>query len=133
MLIRWDHLARDKQALDDSNGASFGTFNYSDESPDATPLETRVEVFPEPLTEDEAGLAGTNLHGHDFNSFFPWTIHQDGTEEETLAHIGRHEMSYFIPPVFTDDPTLEPMDGLDGGRFSATTARWRPWCPLAAP
>ncbi len=56
--------------------------------------------------------------GHDFNSFFPWTINQDGTGEETLAHIGRHELSYFIPPVFNDDPSLEPMDGLDGQRFN---------------
>ena len=71
VFTRWDHLTRDKQALDDSNGADFGTFNWSDESPEAVPLDTRVEVFPEPLFEDEAALAGTNLWATISTASFP--------------------------------------------------------------
>ena len=36
--------------------------------------------------------AGTGLAGHTFNQFFPWQINEDGTAEETINHIGRHEI-----------------------------------------
>ena len=52
----------------------------------------RTEVFPEPRKDRADLLAGTGLVGHDFNQFFPWQINEDGTEEETLNHVGRHEL-----------------------------------------
>ena len=113
IFIRWDHLQRDQQADADreqeagfssSNCAAYCTFNYTDESANATPLPTRHEVFPEPRAEDQ--LVGTNLWGHTFNVFAPWQIHEDGTAEEILNHLGRHELVGYIPPSFTDDPNL---------------------------
>ena len=33
-------------------------------------------------------------------------MNQDGSELETLNHIGRHELHGYIPPSLTDDPNL---------------------------
>ena len=110
VFTQWDHMQRDQQADADNYNALHGqpcdycTFNWSGEEPDAVPLETRVEVFPEPRAEHD--LTGTNLWGHTFNHFFPWTMNQDGSELETLNHIGRHELHGYIPPSLTDDPNL---------------------------
>lgn len=110
VFTQWDHLKRDQQAdADKYAGGENGTFNYSSEAPDATRLNDRTEVFPEPRVDEE--LAGTNLNAHDFNQFFPWTILEDGTEGETLNHAGRHELLSgdargYLVPSFTDDPAL---------------------------
>ena len=110
VFTQWDHLQRDQQADADNENALNGqpcdycTFNWSGEEPDSVPLETRVEVYPEPRADHD--LTGTNLWGHTFNHFFPWTMNQDGSELETLNHIGRHELHSYIPPSLTDDPNL---------------------------
>ncbi|MCA9839705.1 MAG: hypothetical protein KC422_22550 [Trueperaceae bacterium] len=110
VFTQWDHLKRDQQAdADKYAGGENGTFNYSSEAPDATRLNDRTEVFPEPRVDEE--LAGTNFNAHDFNQFFPWTILEDGTEGETLNHAGRHELLSgdargYLVPSFTDDPAL---------------------------
>ena len=36
------------------------------------------------------------MHGHSFNYFFPWQINEDGTDLETLNHVGRHELSGYF-------------------------------------
>ncbi|MCX6050465.1 MAG: hypothetical protein NT075_35665, partial [Chloroflexi bacterium] len=51
-------------------------------------------------------LAGTNLAGHTYNQFFPWQMNEDGTEQEMLNHLGRHELHAYIPRSFTNDPNL---------------------------
>ncbi len=107
IFSRWDHLERDQQADADADSPTFGTFNYSDESAFATRLNSRAEVFPEPRPVRDDLLAGTNLLGHGFNHFFPWMINQDGSEEETLNHIGRHELHRFFTPSLNDDDNLE--------------------------
>ncbi|MEZ4766959.1 MAG: hypothetical protein R2844_00840 [Caldilineales bacterium] len=110
VFTQWDHLQRDQQADADNENALNGqpcdycTFNWSGEEPDAVPLDTRVEVFPEPRADHD--LVGTNLWGHTFNHFFPWVMNQDGSELETLNHIGRHELHDYFPPSLTDDPNL---------------------------
>ncbi|MBK9603267.1 MAG: S-layer homology domain-containing protein [Anaerolineales bacterium] len=105
IFTQWDHLQRDQQAdADKYDGGTYGTFNWSDESAGSTPLNTRTEIFPEPRAEEEA--AGTNLMPHTFNMFMPWQINEDGTEPETLNHIGRHELSHYIQNSFTDDPNV---------------------------
>ncbi len=44
---------------------------------------------------------------HKFNQFFPWQVNQDGTGEETLNHVGRHELGgSYSDGSFTDDPNL---------------------------
>ncbi|KJV06299.1 hypothetical protein [Methylocucumis oryzae] len=107
IFTRWDHLQQDQQAAADRDGGDYGTFNYSGESAKAKILNTRKEVFPEPIARDEISLAGTNLHGHAFNQFFPWQVNEDGSELETVNHIGRHELGgSYVEGVFTDDPSL---------------------------
>ncbi|WP_019866097.1 HzsA-related protein [Methylovulum miyakonense] len=107
IFTRWDHMQQDQQAAADRRGGNFGTFNYSSESATAKILNSRTEVFPEPIRGDEVSLAGTNLNGLVFNQFFPWQVNEDGTEMETVNHVGRHELGgSFVEAVFTDDPDL---------------------------
>lgn len=100
IFTRWDHLQRDQQADADRTGADYGTFNYSDESENAARLNQRDEIFPEPRQ------ASAKIDGHTFNQFFPWQINQDGTEEETLNHVGRHDFANYGSQSFLDDPNL---------------------------
>lgn len=114
VFTRWDHMQRDQQADGDAPGVcgdtNYGTFNYSDETTTATfdlKSPDRTEVFPEPRTCRTDLLAGTNLNGHSFNQFFPWQINEDGTEHETLNHIGRHEFHGYFDVNPNDDPNLQ--------------------------
>ncbi|MCB0009379.1 MAG: hypothetical protein KDE04_23100, partial [Anaerolineales bacterium] len=43
---------------------------------------------------------------HSFNHFFPWMMNQDGTELETLNHIGRQELHDYINMSINDDPNI---------------------------
>lgn len=102
IFSRWDHLQRDQQS--DGDNMDYGGFNYSDESSSANRIDSRAEVFPEPRSSDEA-VAGIELHS--FNHFFPWMINEDGTEAETLNHIGRHELHSYFNRSFNNDSNLE--------------------------
>jgi hypothetical protein len=119
IFTRWDHLQRDQQAdADAAEGGSYGTFDYADESPSAARLDQRVEVFPEPRSARTDLLAGTNLQGISINQFFPWEMNEDGTSEETINHIGRHEMfNYFDRSM--SDAGLSEFNG--GGANRANT------------
>ncbi len=116
VFTRWDHLQRDQQADTDAlDGNTYGTFDYADESAGAARLDQRVEVFPEPRGERSDLLAGTNLEGFSINHFFPWEINEDGTSEETLNHIGRHELhDYFNRSINDDDAIEEFIDDVSG-------------------
>ena len=112
VFARWDHLQRDQQADTDwENGyITYGTFNWSDESPTSIATTNRDEVFPEPRNVRTDLLAETGLTGHTFNQFFPWAINQDGTTEETLNHIGRHEIGgSYANAAYTNDPNLQDL------------------------
>ncbi|MEZ4674157.1 MAG: hypothetical protein R2932_07950 [Caldilineaceae bacterium] len=123
IFTQWDHMQRDQQADaddDDSKGDNqcndpgnrYGTFNYSDETANATyTLGVRSEVFPEPRRCRQDLLIGTNIQGHDFNQFFPWMINQDGSEGEILNHLGRHELHSYIARVFSNDDNLVDFEG----------------------
>lgn len=106
VFTRWDHLERDQQADSDAGGGTYGTFNYADETANAQRLASRAEIFPEPRSARTDLLAGTNLEGNSFNQFFPWTIDLDGKEEETLNHIGRHELASYFDRSLNDDSNL---------------------------
>lgn len=106
IFTRWDHLQRDQQADADSESDTYGTFNYADESAGAARLPIRDEVFPEPRASRTDLLAGTNLEGHSINHFFPWQMNEDGTEEETLNHVGRHELHSYFNRSINDDPNV---------------------------
>ncbi len=105
VFTQWDHLKRDQQAdADKYAGGTNGTFNFASEAANAARLNDRTEVFPEPRVDQE--VAGTNMNKHDFNTFFPWAIFEDGTEGETLNHIGRQELHGYLPAALNDDPNV---------------------------
>jgi hypothetical protein len=89
LYTRWDHLQRDQQ--NDEGQLSYGAFNYPSES-SPQQLATNAEIYPELRTEP----AGSYIHGHRFNFFFPWQLNEDGTGLETLNHVGRHELSGYF-------------------------------------
>lgn len=108
VFTKWDHLQRDQQADADAAGGTNGSFNYADETAAAARLASRAEVFPEPRIDTDPENIANHANGHRFNQFFPWQLNEDGTEEETLNHVGRHEIGgvYLQEPAFTDDPNL---------------------------
>lgn len=113
IFTRWDHLQRDQQADADNAGGSYGTFNFASEAQGAAALNSRAEVFPEPRQ------AAGNVEAHTLNQFFPWQINDDGTGEETLNHIGRHELHRYFNRSFNDDPRLQEFN--PGARFNANS------------
>jgi len=101
IYVRWDHLQKDQQAHGDRVGTtSYGTFDYVSESSDDK-AEGMTENFPEAGADDEA-LPGQ--HRLLFNQFFPWQINEDGSDEETVNHVGRHEMVGYIDSLRDDLP-----------------------------
>ncbi len=123
IFTRWDHLQRDQQADADELSASsiYGTFDYANESSSAKILSNKSEVYPEPRSERTDLLAGTNLEGHSFNQFFPWQINEDGTELETLNHIGRHELHGYFNKSLSNDANLVEFIAETTGRLNART------------
>lgn len=130
IFTQWDHLQRDQQADTDAHegtglpcdgGFNYGTFNYSDESASAQILNDRTEVFPEPRECRTDLLAGTNLVGHRFNHFFPWTIAEDGSEGEVLNHLGRHELHSYIASALNGDDNVDEYYG-QYSRFNPNSA-----------
>ncbi len=114
VFIQWDHLERDSKAdLDKYDDGTYGTFNWSNESASATVLNSRAEIFPEPRAPEEAAA---NMNPHQLNQFFPWQIHEDGTESETLNHVGRQELSHNFLPSFKDDLNLKEFFSETSGR-----------------
>ncbi len=111
MFTRWDHLQRDQQA--EADGNPHGTFNWVSEEPDAATIEA-TEIFPEPRIEEP----GSNIAGLRINHFFPWQINPGGTEEETLNHIGRHELHDYFNRSFTNDANLVEFIDDNSGRLN---------------
>jgi hypothetical protein len=116
IFTRWDHLQRDQEADQDAedvaNGQAptYGTFNYADESASAAyQFNQRPEVFPEPRSDSTSTFG--KINGHTFNFFSPWQMNEDGTEAETLNHIGRQEFGIYSDPSFDDDPNLTYLAG----------------------
>ena len=112
IFTRWDHLQRDQQLDSDveSRTVTYGAFNWSDETSGSVATTNQTEVFPEPRTGRNDLLAGTGLTGHTFNQFFPWQINEDGTAEETVNHVGRHELGgSYANAAYTNDPNLQDL------------------------
>jgi hypothetical protein len=120
IFTRWDHLQRDQQAdADAEEPGTFGTFDFSDESSGAQKLNQRFEIFPEPRAGNTP--PGSNLVGNNINHFFPWMMNEDGTSEETLNHIGRHELHNFFARSFNDDPALVEFGFFEGIRVNSNS------------
>ena len=112
IFIRWDHLQRDQQADTDAEEGfiTYGAFNWSNESTNSVTTTNLAEVFPEPRPGRNDLLAGTGLQGHVFNQFFPWQINEDGTAEETINHVGRHELGgSYLNAAFNNDPNIQDL------------------------
>jgi hypothetical protein len=100
IFTRWDHLQRDQQGY-----SSFGAMDFASEASNAARLSLQPETFPESRTGMTSPYGQVN--GHTFNLFTPWQMNQDGTDEVTLNHIGRQELSYmFVPRSFAADSAL---------------------------
>lgn len=106
IFTRWDHLQRDQQA----EGTGLGPYNLASEGAGATRLPQPIETFPEPRGTNSSSPYG-QVSAHTYNLFAPWQMNQDGTDELTLNHIGRHELFYNspgnLPESFLNDPKLE--------------------------
>ena len=98
LSTRWDHLQRDQQNYP---GSTFGAFNWTDESIASTKTNSTAEVFPEP--REQIG----DINGHEIEVFFPWQINEDGTGEELLNHLGRHELVNYFEQSFMNDGELD--------------------------
>ncbi len=129
IFIRWDHLQQDQQADGDRAGETDnGSFTYADESVGAAKTSVRTDLYPETRADTPSSAFG-RVNGYTNNLFTPWQINQDGTEEETLNHIGRQELSFgYMPPSFSSDPALKEFTNdtlhankkpirMDGGLF----------------
>ena len=123
VFIRWDHLQRDQQADAGTNGA----YDLASEASGAANIGLQPEAFPESRTG--MGSAYGNVNGFTYNLFTPWQMNQDGTEELTLNHIGRQELSFgYLTKSFSTDSALSDYSNtaliankkyirMDGGLF----------------
>jgi hypothetical protein len=123
VFTRWDHLQQDQLAQRDRDAARngvrlpFGSYNFAGEAQNAVPLPTRAEVFPESRAGSQ-GKYGT-INGYASNFFTAWQMNEDGSGEETLNHVGLHELAFgYMTPSFRDDPGLSnhTVDSLHANR-----------------
>lgn len=118
IFTKWDHQLRDQQADADSfDNGSYGSFNYDSEDQSTPPAtHSRQEWFPELRKKEYSMGAAYDGHSiaadypyndHSFNHFMPWMMNQDGSEEETLNHVGRHELGgSYTDGNYRSDPSL---------------------------
>jgi hypothetical protein len=125
VFTRWDHLQQDQLAQRDrdagANGVAlpFGSFNYAGEAAGAVPLPTRAEAFPESRSGSHGKYGAVSAFANNF--FTAWQMNEDGSGEETLNHVGQHELSFgYLTPSFRDDPSLSntTVDSLHANRTS---------------
>ncbi|MFT3756787.1 MAG: hypothetical protein QM769_12765 [Pseudoxanthomonas sp.] len=101
IFTRWDHLQRDQQ----TEVGSYGAYDFASEASSAANVGLQAETFPESRTGMSSSYGTVNAFT--YNLFTPWQMHQDGTEELSLNHIGRHELSFsYISKSFANDSAL---------------------------
>lgn len=126
VFTKWDHLKRDQQAdADRYENGIYRAFDFPNENPEAKRTafpefdETGkliadkngvlYELFPEARAAQDP-TKDPNESINNLNQFFVWQINEDGSEEETINHVGRHEFGgSYMPPVFLDDPNLSEL------------------------
>ncbi len=95
LFVRWDHLMQDN-----NNVAANAPVDFVSETSLST--QSAIELFPEPIQS----VPGSNVNNFEINQFFPWMINQDGSVEETINHIGRHELKFAVNKTFSNDANL---------------------------
>jgi hypothetical protein len=123
VFTRWDHLQqdqlaqRDRDALGNGVALPFASYNFAGEGQGAVPLPTRAEVFPESRAGSRGKYGAVSAYTNNF--FTPWQMNEDGSGEETLNHVGLHELAFgYLTSSFSDDPGLsrQTVDGLHANR-----------------
>jgi len=115
VFSRWDHLNQDLNNDPATTPPPPVTpFDYVSESANATTGAAALELYPEPIH----AVGGSNLNGFEINQFFPWTVNQDGSDEEILNHLGRHELKSTFSKNFTNDANLLTFNAATSGRTS---------------
>ncbi|MBY0573933.1 MAG: hypothetical protein K2P84_09650, partial [Undibacterium sp.] len=111
LYTRWDHLQqdqladRDRDAEHNQVALPFNSFNFSDESATAKRRNSRAEFFPESRVGSHSVYGEVSAFRNNF--FAIWQINQDGSAEETLNHVGLHELSFgYLTPSFKEDKNL---------------------------
>lgn len=105
IFTRWDHLQRDQQNI----GASLGAYNFESET-STTATSSAQEIFPEARSNLDPDKK-PNVNLFTINQFIPWAMNQDGTEVETINHIGRQEIGLYSERSFNDDPNVQEFYG----------------------
>ena len=126
LYTKWDHLKRDQQAdADRYDDGQYKAFDFPTEDPEAKKTNfpefdelgkliadkngVLYEIFPEARSLKDP-TKDPNESINNLNQFFIWQINEDGSEEETINHVGRHEFGgSYMPPVFLDDPNLSEL------------------------
>jgi hypothetical protein len=125
VFTRWDHLQQDQLAQRDRDAAGngvalpFRSFNYAGEAPGDPAQASREELFP----ESRSGSNGPYgpVSAWTMNFFTAWQMNEDGSFEETLNHVGQHELAFgYLTPSFTNDPALSnrTLDTLHANRLA---------------
>jgi len=116
VFTRWDHLNQDLNNDPATNPApAIKPFDYVSESGNATSGGAALDLYPEPIH----AVAGSNLNGFEINQLFPWTANQDGSNEEILNHLGRHELKQSFSGSFTNDPNVIDFAATAGSRTNS--------------
>ena len=107
VFTRWDHLNQD---LNNDPATSPPTgktpFDYVSETSNATTGVAAAELFPEAIHSTNPSV----INGFEINQLFPWTVNQDGTAEEILNHLGRHELLQNFKRSYANDANLLDFD-----------------------
>ncbi|HZP67388.1 MAG TPA: hypothetical protein VFB32_13890, partial [Rudaea sp.] len=118
VFSRWDHLNQDlNNDPQTSPPTGITPFDYASEAPNASAGTPAVDLYPEAIHS----IAGSNLNGFEINQFFPWTVNQDGTDEEIVNHIGRHELKQGFARSYTNDPNLIDFNAATSGRTNTVS------------
>jgi hypothetical protein len=111
LYTRWDHQQQDQLAERDRNAAAnrvalpFRSFNYAGEGVRAPALDSRAEPFPESRGGSSSPYGEVSAFTTNF--FTIWQMNENGTGEETLNHVGQHELAFgFMTPSFREDRSL---------------------------
>jgi Hydrazine synthase alpha subunit middle domain len=128
LFTKWDHLQRDQQADNDRfAGGVAGSKDFESETSTTVKVwpardaagkliadsrGTLYDVFPGArISKDPTKISNENDFG--INQFFIWQVNEDGSGEETINHLGRHEFGgAYQHPSFNDDANLTDSAGL---------------------